>query len=131
MMQPHMAVAQNHSKAEHHRGEWGVQKNTHPVPVTVHPQARGLAAAKTMATFHTAEGFVAAINAASQAGQGEMLGTHATPLLRGGAGRQVTECSEKTNKAQRLPIHPPRVFDERCRSEISGHISFEQTELKR
>lgn len=103
MMQPHMAVAQNHSTAERHGGEGGVAKNTNPVPVTVHPQTRGLAAAKTMATFHTAEGFVAAINAASQAGQGEMLGTHATPLRRrgwGGAGRQVTECNEKTNKAQ-------------------------------
>lgn len=85
-----------------------------------------------MATFHTAEGFVAAISAASQAGQGEMLGTHATPLLGGGvgAGRQVTECRGKTNKATRLPIHPPRGFDEKCRSEISGHISFEQARVK-
>lgn len=95
------------------------------------PEKGGLGTAKTMATFHTAEGFVAAISAASQAGQGEMLGTHATPLLRGGgAGRQVTECREKTNKAKRLPIHPPRGFDEKCRSEISGHISFEQARVK-
>lgn len=47
--------------------------------------------AKTMATLHTAEGFVAAFNAASQAGQGEMLGTHATPPLGGEGGGELED----------------------------------------
>lgn len=49
------------------------------------PTTGGPSTAKTMATFHTDEGFVAAINAASQTGQGEMLATHATPRLGGGS----------------------------------------------
>ena len=51
-------------------------------------------------------------------------------VLKGGAGRQVTQCSEKTNKAHQLPVCPPKVFDEVCSSEIFGHISFEQNEVK-
>lgn len=40
MMQPHMAVAQNHSETEWRGEEEGVEgaKKTHPVPVTVHPR---------------------------------------------------------------------------------------------
>lgn len=46
--------------------------------------ARGLSSAETMATFHTDEIFSFATFRVNQAGQGEMAGTHAMPLLKGG-----------------------------------------------
>lgn len=83
MMQPHTAVAQNRRAAEQQAGR---TKNTQFLLLYTHNRGGGgsLCAAKTMATFHTDEGFVAVINAASQTGQGETLGTHATPRLGGG-----------------------------------------------
>lgn len=81
MMQPHMAVAWNHGREGWRRGEGCKKKkksNQSPLPAT-----RGLGSAETMATFHTDEGFFTAINAVNQAGQGEMAGTHAMPLLKG------------------------------------------------
>lgn len=44
MMQPHMAVAPNHSEAQRREGGvggGGFAKKPHPVPVTVHPRKGG------------------------------------------------------------------------------------------
>lgn len=68
-----------------------------------------------MVTFHTDEGFLAAIGAVNQAGQGETAGTHAMPLLekrrRGGDRAQ----REKQTKL---------LDDEGLLMKILGHIFF-------
>lgn len=126
MMQPHMAMAQNCRTAEQHGGG---QKNS-PSSCYCTPTTGGLSATKTMATFHTDEGFVAAVNAASQTGQGEILDTHATPCLGGGAWKTSDTMQRENKQSPPTSISPPKVFDEVRSSEIFGHISFEQIELK-
>lgn len=135
MMQPHMAVAQNHSEAEWRGEEEGAggAKKTHPVPVTVHPRKGVSARPKPWQHFTLLRDLslpsaqpVRRVKVKCWA----LTQRHFLEGGGGGAGRQVTECREKTNKATRLPIHPPRGFDEKRRSEISGHISFEQARVK-
>lgn len=97
MMQPHMAVAWKHRGEEQRRGEGrGVKKKN-----SLLPASGGLGSAETMATFHTDEGFFAAISAVNQAGQGEMPVTHAMPVLKGEFWKEsrVTECSKKNKQS--------------------------------
>lgn len=134
-MQPHMAGAQNHSEAEwrgEEEGAGGAKKKTHPVPVTVHPRKGVSARPKPWQHFTLLRDLsLPSVQPVRRVKVKCWALTQRHFLERGvGAGRQVTERRGKTNKATRLPIHPPRGFDEKCRSEISGHISFEQARVK-
>lgn len=104
VMQPHMAVHGATEKRSSAEGRGVIIKRKPPwSPLST---ARGLSSAETMATFHTDEIFSFATFRVNQAGQGEMAGTHAMPLLKGGreGGREgesgLTECTEKTKKAE-------------------------------
>lgn len=128
MMQPHMAVAQNRRTVEQRGG--GEDKKTHPVSVTVHPQPGVPARPKPWQHFTLMRDLSLPSMQPVRRVKVKCWLLTQRHVLEGGAGRQVTQCSEKTNKAHRLPIYPPKVFDEVCSSEIFGHISFEQIELK-
>lgn len=82
VMQPHMAVHGATEKRSSAEGRGVIIKRKPPwSPLST---ARGLSSAETMATFHTDEIFSFATFRVNQAGQGEMAGTHAMPLLKGG-----------------------------------------------
>lgn len=129
-----------HDAAPHGRGTepqnsgaaWGgrqQQKKPYPVPVTVHPQPGVSARPKPWQHFTLMRDLsLPSLQPVSRVKVKCWLLTQCR-VLKGGAGRQVTQCSEKTNKAHRLPIYPPKLFDEVCSSEIFGHISSEKIEV--
>lgn len=137
MMQPHMDVAQNHSEAEwcgEGVGGWVGAKKNPPSSCYCTP-AKGVSARpKPWQHFTLLRDLSLPSVQPVRRVKVKCWALTQRHFLEGaggvGAGRQVTECREKTNKAKRLPIHPPRGFDEKCRSEISGHISFEQARVK-
>lgn len=139
MMQPHTAVAQNRGAAEQHRGRTK-KKKIHPVPVTVHPQPGGVSARPKPWQHFTPmrELSLPSMQPARRVKVKRWVLTqhHVLEGVGGGWGGswKTSDTMQRENKPSPATSHlasPGFFFDEVCSSEIAGHISFEQIELKR